>query len=105
MPAAPSWRAACRKVANVGAQRTSFDKLQRERAKKAKASAKRERRLEGEREVPPEDGAAVDRAGEASAARLLEQLEQLQRRFEAEQIGYEEYEEKKTDLLSRLPVD
>ena len=29
----------------MGAQRTTFDKLQRERAKKAKAIAKRERRL------------------------------------------------------------
>ncbi len=30
----------------MGAQRTTFEKLQRDRAKKAKAAAKREKRLE-----------------------------------------------------------
>ena len=38
----------------MASQRTSFDKLQRDRAKKAKAAAKREKRLEGVEGEGPE---------------------------------------------------
>ncbi len=89
----------------MGAQRTSFAKLQRERAKKAKAAAKRERRLErdaapgGAEELPPLG------EGELSAAQLLERVEQIHRQFEAKQITHEDYEEQKAELLARLPID
>ncbi len=91
----------------MGAQRTSFSKLQRDRDKKAKAAAKRERRQE---RSAGGDSAATDTmvaagAGELSADDLLKAIESIHQRFEAKTITYEEYEEQKADLLSRLPVD
>ncbi len=84
-------------------QRATFGKLQRERDKQAKAKAKRERRHAG-----PEDteAAEADRApsGESPAV-LLELIADLQRRFDNAEIGFDEYEQRKTELLARLPID
>ena len=89
----------------MGAQRSTFGKLERDRAKKAKAAAKRERRLErkadnAEPEAPPEDD-----GGTLSAADLLAQIEVTHQRFEAGEMSHEEFEEKKAELFSRLPID
>lgn len=94
----------------MGVQRTTFEKLQRERNKKAKAAAKRARREErGSDVVDVEDGAplasAVDAEGELSAGELLQQVEQIHRRFEAKLISFEEFEEAKADLMARITVD
>ncbi|HEX2047152.1 MAG TPA: hypothetical protein VHF27_05275 [Acidimicrobiales bacterium] len=94
----------------MGAQRTSFSKLQRDRDKKAKAAAKRERRQERSAGGTAEaTDTMVDvgtgGTGELSADELLKAIESIHRRFEAKAITYEEYEEQKADLLSRLPVD
>ena len=94
----------------MATQRTSFTKLQRDRAKKAKAAAKREKRLERAAEArdasdnPVED---VETSGEGpiSAAELLHEIEVTHQRFEAKLMTYEEFEEKKAELLSRLPID
>ncbi len=90
----------------MGAQRTTFSKLQRDRAKKAKAALKRERRQERGAAATAGPELAIPRGeGELSAAELLQLVESIHRSYEAKQISYEEYEEKKADLLSRLPVD
>jgi hypothetical protein len=96
----------------MGVQRTSFDKLQRERNKKAKAAAKRARREE-RGTVDPDadvvDGEDVTAEGDElaplSAAELLRMVALVHERFEAGKIGLEEFEEQKTELLARLPVD
>ena len=92
----------------MGGQRTSFSKLQRDRDKKAKAAAKREKRQE--RASGTDEGVAdvlVDDDGksELSADDLLKLIESIHQRFEAGTMTYEEFEEQKVDLLSRLPVD
>ena len=94
----------------MAGQRTSFAKLERDRAKKAKAAAKRERRREpGEPgapdDAPERDALTADRGGELSAPELLALIEAVHQRREAGTISEEEFEEKKADLLSRLPVD
>ena len=95
----------------MATQRTSFTKLQRDRAKKAKAAAKREKRLEraAEAKEPPRSKTRRrrDRSGEGpiSAAELLHEIEVTHQRFEAKLMTYEEFEEKKAELLSRLPID
>ncbi len=96
----------------MGAQRTSFEKLQRDRAKKAKAAAKREKRQSGEPglgestdELLDAPLAGDDHDGELSAGELLERIEAIHRRFEAKQITFEEFEEEKADLMRRLPID
>ena len=92
----------------MATQRTSFTKLQRDRAKKAKAAAKREKRLERSAEAK-ENATAEDSEtsteGPISAAELLHEIEVTHQRFEAKLMTYEEYEEKKAELLARLPID
>ncbi|MGH9042201.1 MAG: hypothetical protein ACRDZ3_18435 [Acidimicrobiia bacterium] len=94
----------------MGVQRTSFEKLQRERQKKAKAAAKRARReekgttTEAGVDIRPEtaDGQELK---PLSPAELLHMVQVVHERFEAGKIDLEEFEEKKTELLARLPVD
>ncbi len=94
----------------MGGQRTSFSKLQRDRDKKAKAAAKREKRAErsaGTDEGDEGTDALIDDDGksELSADDLLKLIESIHQRFDAGTMTYEEFEEQKVDLLSRLPVD
>ena len=90
----------------MATQRTSFAKLQRDRAKKAKAAMKRERRQSAAARREEQTPAVQhDDGGELSAAALLEQIELIHKQFEAKEISFEEFEEKKLDLLARLPID
>jgi hypothetical protein len=92
----------------MGAQRTTFEKLQRDRAKKAKAAQKRERRLQ---RGPDDDNNGVvaapvtDGQGELSAAELLEAIERIHRERQVGTLSEEDFEEQKANLLARLPVD
>jgi hypothetical protein len=93
----------------MGAQRTSFEKLQRDRAKKAKAATKRERRQErsdatSEEPTSPEILLADD-GKELTATELLALVEELHRQFKDEEIEFEEFEERKVELMARLTVD
>ncbi|MDP1818684.1 MAG: hypothetical protein Q8K58_02170 [Acidimicrobiales bacterium] len=93
----------------MAAQRTSFEKLQRDRAKKAKAAAKREKRLD----KGPEEGAEEDLevmapsepGTELSAAELLARVEEIHRLFDAKKISFEDFEEQKADLMARISVE
>ena len=94
----------------MAGQRSSFGKLQRDRDKKAKAAAKRVRRQEGGDEREPLDGAEDTVAGpdagrQLPTAELLERIAEIHQQFDAGVISYEQFEETKSDLLSRLPVD
>lgn len=95
----------------MGAQRTSFEKLQRDRAKKAKAANKRDKRQgraeDEEPEAVPTDAEAIlaDDGHELTAGELLALVEELHRRYDAKEIEFEEFEERKIELLQRLPVD
>jgi hypothetical protein len=91
-------------------RRTTFDKLQRERARKAKAAAKRDRRMDRAEATPASPGDAAEpvtaEAGrDVSAAQLLEAIELIHRQFEAKQIGMDEFEQRKAELLARLPIE
>lgn len=96
----------------MGVQRTTFEKLQRERNKKAKAAAKRARREEkgsGEEsdliDLPTLEDEDDDGLGALSAGELLQRVEQIHQRFEAKLISFEEFEEAKEQLLARITVD
>ena len=93
----------------MGTQRTSFEKLQRDRAKKAKAAAKREKRLDrSEPEVAEVDETSPllrDDGKPLSPAELLALVETIHRQFEDGVIDHETFEERKADLFARLPVD
>ncbi|MBW3574562.1 MAG: hypothetical protein KY450_06800 [Actinobacteria bacterium] len=93
----------------MGAQRTSFAKLQRDRAKKAKAAAKRAERQEkmtDADDVPVEVYEPLsDSDHELSAPELLAAIERIHQQFDAKVISYDDFEEKKAELLARLPID
>ncbi|MGH9127013.1 MAG: hypothetical protein ACRDZ8_20155 [Acidimicrobiales bacterium] len=87
-------------------QRATFGKLQRERDKQAKAKAKRERR----QAIPDDEAGSDPGSGERAQARvstptLLELIADVQRQFDNAEIGFEEYEQRKADLLGRLSID
>jgi len=91
----------------MAAQRTSFEKLQRDRAKKAKQALKREKRQSGEPDFP-EDGEPLmplSTEGELSAAELLKQIELIHKQLDDKVIDFDEFEELKIDLMARLPID
>ncbi|HVM03393.1 MAG TPA: hypothetical protein VM263_12055 [Acidimicrobiales bacterium] len=88
----------------MATRRTTFDKLQRERARMAKASAKRDRRLEKAQEEQPVSDQPGPHDG-ARAADLLAMIEEVHRQREAGQISAEELEERKAELLAALPID
>jgi hypothetical protein len=94
----------------MGASRTSFAKLQRDRAKKAKAAAKRERRLDKDAPVEELDESGVaaevpDEGEELTAEQLLKLVEELHADFEAKRIDFDTFEERKTELFARISVD
>ena len=100
----------------MAASRTTFEKLQRDRAKKARAEAKRSKRLgrapdgspleTAEAEIDP-DAAQLDGNldKEIAPADLLRLVEELQRAFDSEEITFDEYEERKVELLARIAAD
>jgi hypothetical protein len=78
-----------------------FQKRQREmqRAEKAKAKAARKaERIEIAAEAPDES------APEADAEAVMAKLEALHKAFADEQIGFDEFEESKQQLLSQLQI-
>ena len=84
----------------MAAKRTTFDKLQRERAKKAKAAAKRERRLD--RSDRPEGDELPRPDGTVTQAELLHRIQDLHARYENEEVPFEQFEEEKEELLALL---
>ncbi len=93
----------------MGASRTSFEKLQRDRAKKAKAAAKRDKRLDktNPNEATDEtvDVTTFEPGQEIPPDQLLKMVADLHRQFEDEEISFEEFEDRKTELFALLSVD
>lgn len=95
----------------MGASRTSFDKLQRDRAKKAKAAAKREKRFEKQAAEPESSGGSLERLStmkegdEIPPDQLLEMVAELHRQFEDDKISFEEFEDRKMELFALLTTD
>ena len=89
----------------MATQRTTYGKRERDRAKQAKAAAKRERRQD--RSTSPATTPEVSFAGteELTPAQLFAEIEEVHRAFAAEEISHEDFEEKKAELLARLPID
>jgi len=89
------------------AGRTTFAKLQREKAKKAKAEAKRQARSIGDappvvEEPKPQPVDAGSSSRPPSPQELLILVERLQSDYENGRISDEEYEEQKMHLFERV---
>jgi hypothetical protein len=93
-------------------QRSSFAKLQRDKAKKEKAAEKRARQLERKHDGPTTEVveevteqdvvSMVSGDGEPSPEELLKLVEDLHGRREAGLISEDEFEEAKIELFARL---
>jgi len=88
----------------MATRRTTFDKLQRERAKKAKAAAKRERRQEKGENVGDDDLLDLGAEEDLTPGELLARIEAVHERYAAGQLSFEDFEEQKTELLTRLSL-
>ncbi len=94
-------------------QRSSFAKLQRDKAKKERAATKRADRLDkktSDDEILDERPtselvASIAGDGELSASQLLALIEDLHNRREAGQISLEDFEDAKVELFARLDID
>ena len=81
----------------------SYQKRMRERARQEKAALKRERREQRAAEA----AAAAEEAEPVAAVpqeRVLAQLEDLHKKFDDELIDFDEFEERKAELIAQLSV-
>lgn len=109
----------------MGKQRSSFAKLQRDRAKAAKKAAKQAQKhgkgvdpfgpLEAsdvdtdveteESDLPDSVAEMFAGKGELSAPELLQMIEDIHKKREAGLITEEDFEDAKVELFARLPMD
>ena len=88
----------------MATQRTTYGKRERDRARQAKAAAKRERRQNRSTESTDDDETGTPDEP-LTPAELFAEIEEVHRAFAAEEISHEDFEEKKAELLARLPID
>ncbi len=109
----------------MGKQRSSFAKLQRDRAKAAKKAAKQAQKhnkgvdpfgplessdvdtveeVEGE-EMSASVAEMFEGKGELTAPELLQMIEDIHKKREAGLITEEDFEDAKVELFARLPMD
>jgi hypothetical protein len=92
----------------VATSRTSYGKLQRDRAKKERQQIKREKRFDREE---PGEGEELEEVIEVAPAPsvptedILERVAELHRRFDDEEVEFEEFEEQKAALMAQLMVE
>ncbi len=95
----------------MASSRTTFEKLQRDRAKAAKAVAKREKRLERKVQAAAEDVTPVNPSElvpakeKLDAGELLATVERLHKSYANDEISFEEFEEAKAELMAMIQVN
>ena len=88
----------------MATQRTTFNKRERERAKQAKAAAKRERRQGGKSDDAIEqEVVASEYDGETTEA-LLQRIEDLHTRYDAGELSLEDFEEQRSALVDAVAI-
>jgi hypothetical protein len=85
--------------------RESAGRRQREQAKREKANAKRERRLarsESEAEAAADAGTDVGEVVDEAA--LLAELEQLHTAYDNEEVSWDDFEARRSEILAKLQI-
>ena len=88
--------------------RSSFAKRQRDMAKKAKAQAKREKRLEKGAETDDDDlddDEIVDDGPKLSNEQVMAKIEDLHRRYDDGQMDLDTFDEERSALMAQISVD
>ncbi len=81
----------------------SFNRRERERMKRQKADAKRERRLTSDEVVEGSEGEAPTPVKVDEGA-IIQQLAELNATFEMGDLGFEDFDKRRSQLLSQLAV-
>ena len=79
-----------------------FQKMQREKARREKAQAKAERKAQRAEEA--EAAADVPDEPVADQSKVLAELAKLHERFDAEEIDFDTFDERKQELIAQLNV-
>ena len=92
--------------------RSSFAKRQRDMAKKARAEAKRQKRLGRGELYELEHGRQDDDSAEAPSSaqtlsndEIMAKVEELHRRYDDGQLDLETFDEQRADLMAQISVD
>ncbi len=98
----------------MGSSRTRYEKIQRERSRRERATAKRTKRLTGVEDGVTEegaeglegvDGATVSVPAGTTAADIMDMLAVVHSEYENDAISFEEFEQRKSELLALMTVD
>ena len=92
----------------VATGRSSFAKRQRDMAKKAKAEAKRARRLdkgEDDDELDDDEEIVVDDGPQLSNDQIMDKVADLHRRYEDGQMDLDAFDEEKALLMAQFSID
>jgi hypothetical protein len=82
-----------------------FQKMQREKARREKAAAKRERKAaRAEEAAASSEEGATAASDENEQERVLAELAALHDSFDAGDLEFDDYEDRKRELLDRLEV-
>ena len=85
--------------------RSSFAKRQRDMAKKAKAAAKRERKLEDDVDVDDEDEIVEDTGPKPSNDEIMEKVADLHRRYDDGQMDLDSFDDERANLMAQISID
>ena len=84
----------------MATRRTTSNKRERERSKQAKATAKRERRLD---KSPDDDTEAIEfDENSATTEELIERIAAMHEQYDAGQLSFEAFDEEKAELMTLL---
>lgn len=84
----------------MATRRTTSNKRERERSKQAKATAKRERRLD---KSPDENEEVVEfDENSATTEELIERIAKMHEKYDDGQISFEAFDEEKAELMELL---
>jgi hypothetical protein len=88
----------------MSTRRNTFEKRERERAKRTKAEHKRAKRLEKNTDEPDDAETEVTAAAPIDQSTLLAELAALHRDHDDEKIAFDEFEERKAAIMEQLDI-
>lgn len=86
----------------MATQRNTFQKRQRERDRAAKQAAKRAKRFEKNDEHDEEEAEPTPTLTDRDQSKLLDELAEVHRLYDDEQIDFETFEKRKADITEQL---
>jgi hypothetical protein len=82
-------------------QRTTFGKIMREREKQQRAQAKQEKRAER----TSEDDEEIEETPSHDQDDVLASLAKLHEAYDNEQIDFDTFDERRTELMAKIKID